>query len=101
MNPLHLPVPTLLVGIILVSFAPESPGQAHPVRPVRIIVPFPPGGGVDTVTRLLAHKMGENLGASFVIDNRAGSAGMIGADLAARAAPDGYTLLTSAPESSS
>jgi len=65
---------------------------------VRIVVPFAPGGGVDTVTRILAQKLGETMGAQFVVENRAGSGGLIGAELVAKAAPDGYTLLTSAPE---
>ncbi len=72
--------------------------QTYPARPVRIIVPFPPGGGTDSVTRLLAQKLTEQLGGSFVVENRPGGAGVLGAGLAARAAPDGYTLLTSSPE---
>ena len=72
--------------------------QTYPAHPVRIIVPFPPGGGVDTVTRLLVHKLTEQMGGSFVVDNRPGAAATIGAAFVARAEPDGYTLLTSAPE---
>lgn len=67
--------------------------QNYPVRPVRLIVPFTPGGGVDIVARAMAQKMSEGLGQSIVIDNRAGAGGLIGIELAARAAPDGHTLL--------
>jgi tripartite-type tricarboxylate transporter receptor subunit TctC len=72
--------------------------QTWPARPVRIIVPFAPSGGVDIVTRLLAQKLTEQTGGSFVVENRAGGGGILGAELVAKAAPDGYTLLTSAPE---
>jgi tripartite-type tricarboxylate transporter receptor subunit TctC len=78
--------------------APHVTAQTWPAKSVRIVVPFAPGGGVDTVTRLLAQKLTEQLGASFVVDNRPGSAGVIATELVARAVPDGYTLLTSAPE---
>jgi tripartite-type tricarboxylate transporter receptor subunit TctC len=67
--------------------------QAWPSRTVRVIVPFQPGGGTDTQSRLLGKKLTENLGQSFVVDNRSGAGGLIGAELAAKAPPDGYTLL--------
>jgi tripartite-type tricarboxylate transporter receptor subunit TctC len=67
--------------------------QNYPVKPVRGITPFPPGAGVDIVTRLIAPKLAEALGQQFIVDNRAGAAGHIGAESAAHAAPDGYTLL--------
>jgi tripartite-type tricarboxylate transporter receptor subunit TctC len=70
----------------------------YPNRPVRIIVPWPAGGGVDTVTRTVAEKMTASLGQQFVVDNRPGATGNIGAGMGAKAAPDGYTLLVaSAP----
>jgi tripartite-type tricarboxylate transporter receptor subunit TctC len=72
--------------------------SAYPNRPVRIIVPWPAGGGVDTVTRTVAEKMTASLGQQFVVDNRPGATGNIGAGMGAKAAPDGYTLLVaSAP----
>jgi tripartite-type tricarboxylate transporter receptor subunit TctC len=81
-----------------VSFCADAQAQNWPARPVRIVVPFAPGGGVDTVSRFLAQKLTEQLGGSFVVENRAGAGGLLGAELVAKAAPDGYTLLTSAPE---
>jgi len=87
-----------LVIAVACTLAAPAAAQTWPARPVRIIVPFAPGGGVDTVTRFLAQKLGEQTGGSFVVDNRPGGAGILGAELVARAAPDGYTLLTSAPE---
>lgn len=67
--------------------------QPYPVRPVRLIVPFTPGGGVDIVARAMAQKISEGLNQQIVIDNRAGAGSLIGMELAARAQPDGYTLL--------
>lgn len=67
--------------------------QAYPSRPVRIVVPFPAGGGADIFARLVGRKLTDSLGQQFVSDNRAGASGIIGCEIAARAAPDGYTLL--------
>ena len=66
--------------------------QPYPNRPVRILVPFPPGGGVDITNRILASRMTEVLGQQIVIDNRSGAAGNVGADIAAKSTPDGYTI---------
>lgn len=65
----------------------------YPNKPVRLIIPWPAGGGTDIVARIIVQKMSEDLGQTFVIDNRAGASGIIGTELAARALPDGYTLL--------
>jgi tripartite-type tricarboxylate transporter receptor subunit TctC len=67
--------------------------QEWPTKPVKVIVPFPPGGGTDTVARPLAAKLSQMLGQQFVIDNRGGAGGTIGAALAAKSPPDGYTVL--------
>ena len=72
--------------------APQAQAPSYPYRPVRLIVLFPPGGS-DTVARMLGQKLSEKLGQQLVIDNRAGAAGTIGANIAAKAAADGYTLL--------
>src|SRR5688500_15302540 len=80
------------------NLAAPAFAQTWPSKPVRIIVPFAPGGGVDTVTRFLAQKLTEQTGSTFVAENRPGAAGVLASELVARAAPDGYTLLTSAPE---
>jgi tripartite-type tricarboxylate transporter receptor subunit TctC len=66
--------------------------QAYPVRPVRLIVPFPAGGTIDMVGRMVAQGVGERIGQTMVVDNRGGAGGMLGVDLVAKAAPDGYTL---------
>src|SRR6516225_9541355 len=65
---------------------------AYPERPVRIIVPFPPGGPADVLARIVGDKLGQSLGKPFIIENKAGAGGNIGMEQGARAAPDGYTL---------
>jgi tripartite-type tricarboxylate transporter receptor subunit TctC len=67
--------------------------QTYPDKSVRVVVPFPPGGAADIVGRAITQKLTETLGKSFLVDNRSGAGGVLGADLAAHAAPDGYTLL--------
>ena len=74
-------------------FVPTSAGaQAYPAKPIRLIIPWPAGGGADVIGRTLGLKLGEALGQQMVAENRAGAAGIIGTEAAARAAPDGYTL---------
>ena len=72
---------------------------SYPARPIRLIVPYPPGGGMDIVGRMLAQKLSENMRQQFVVDNRGGANAIIGTDLAAKAAPDGYTMLLALPAS--
>lgn len=73
--------------------AMSAAAQTYPTKPVRFIVPFPPGGGVDIVARTLASPITEALGQQVVVDNRPGAAGTVGTDLAAKATPDGYTMI--------
>ena len=83
----------LTVLLLSLAFASGANAQAWPSKPIRIIVPFAPGGSTDIFARLLGERMSSALGQSVLIDNRAGAAGNIGADAVAKAAPDGYTLL--------
>jgi len=73
--------------------APAVQAQKFPDKPIRFIVPFPPGGGNDILARVIAPKMAEFLGQPVIVDNRAGAGGNIGADIAAKSAPDGYTIV--------
>ncbi|MBI4192532.1 MAG: tripartite tricarboxylate transporter substrate binding protein [Betaproteobacteria bacterium] len=72
---------------------PSRTGSAYPIRPVRLIIPYAPGGASDSVARILGQKLSASLGHSFVIDNRPGAAGTLGRGIVAKAVPDGYTLL--------
>jgi len=80
-----------------VGFAPQPAcAQAYPTKPIRLVVPFPPGGSLDVVARAIGQKLTEAWGQPVVIDNRPGAGGNIGADLVAKSAPDGYTILEGA-----
>ncbi|MBI3045127.1 MAG: tripartite tricarboxylate transporter substrate binding protein [Betaproteobacteria bacterium] len=83
----------LLVMVSATLRPAEAIAQGYPAKPVRVIVPFPPGGAADIVARAITQEMGRAWGTQVVVDNRAGAGGLIGAELGARAAPDGYTLL--------
>src|SRR5580698_9951926 len=90
---------TMLLALLLLAgtsqgrAAPQDSAAGYPARPVRVIVPFAPGGVTDVMGRLLAQKLSERLGKEFYVDNRAGAGGNIGTGVAAAAAADGYTLL--------
>ena len=87
---------TARIAILCVSVALSTAAfaqQTYPVRSIRLIVPFPPGGSIDPVARMLAPKLTESWGQQVIVDNRSGANGAIGTELLAKAAPDGYTLL--------
>jgi tripartite-type tricarboxylate transporter receptor subunit TctC len=91
-----------LVGATLVmsclAAAMPTPGRAeYPDRPIHLLLPFPPGGAVDLVARLVTARMAEDLGRGFVIENKSGAGGVIATDATAKAAPDGYTLMLTTP----
>lgn len=83
----------LVLGVISLGGVPGVEAQTYPGRPIRLVTPYPPGGGTDVFARVIAQKMTESWGYSVVVDNRAGANGNIGSALVAKAAPDGYTLM--------
>lgn len=89
-----------VLGVVLVASAVGGPmvavtshAQTYPTKPIRLITPFPPGGSTDTLARIFAQNLTEVLGEQVIVDNRGGAGGTIGVGLAARAAPDGYTIV--------
>jgi tripartite-type tricarboxylate transporter receptor subunit TctC len=90
-------MPRFLAATFLVIFlavAPGALGQEYPNKPIRVLVPYAPGGVVDTTTRIVTNKITERLGWQFVVDNRPGGNGFIAVGIAARGTPDGYTVLS-------
>jgi tripartite-type tricarboxylate transporter receptor subunit TctC len=94
----------LHAAVSVVLLVGNAFGQSYPAKPVKLIVPFPPGGNTDIVGRLIAQKLSESMGQQVYVENRAGAGGTVGAEAAAKSAPDGYTVffgttgtLTSAP----
>ncbi|HSV44321.1 MAG TPA: tripartite tricarboxylate transporter substrate binding protein [Ramlibacter sp.] len=87
------------MSFALAALGISLPGhaQTYPDKPVRIVVPYQPGGTVDLVARVLAQNLTEQTGTQFIVDNRAGASGSIGSDAVAKSAPDGYTLLLQSP----
>ena len=83
---------TILVAIVAAIAGSAARAQSYPVKPVRLIVPFPPGGNTDTLGRLMAQKLTDAFGQPFFVENRSGGSGTVGADAAAKSPPDGYTI---------
>jgi tripartite-type tricarboxylate transporter receptor subunit TctC len=83
----------VLAGALCVLSTPAWAQSGYPSKPLRLVVPWPPGGGADVLTRMLSPKLSEALAQQIVIDNRGGAAGNIGAELAAKSPPDGYTIV--------
>jgi tripartite-type tricarboxylate transporter receptor subunit TctC len=85
----------LIAAFAALAAVPDNSAraQAFPAKPVRIVVPFAPGGGVDVTARILAQRLTERVGQSFIVENRTGASGIIGTEYVVRSAPDGYTLL--------
>ena len=86
---------------VVVGVQAQAPAGSYPNRPVRLVVPYAPGGNIDITGRIIGPAMSDALGVSFVVDNRAGAGGAIGSELVARASPDGYTLLVASTGSTS
>ena len=91
--PWALPLMLAMPGTSSAQPASTSSAQTYPTKPVRVISPYPPGSSADIIGRIYAPKLTDTLGKQFVVDNRAGASGNIAAEIVARAAPDGYTLL--------
>ncbi len=84
---------SVMLALLLALFTAIAAAQSYPTKPVRLIIPFPPGGSNDVVGRMIAFQLAERLGRQVVADNQGGAGGIIGTDAAAKAAPDGHTLL--------
>ena len=82
-----------VLALLLAVFSACAAAQAYPTKPIRLIIPFPPGGSNDVVGRAMGQQLAEKLGQGVVIDNRGGAGGVIGTNEAAKSPPDGYTLL--------
>jgi len=91
------PIAVSLLAALALACAGASHAQTFPVKPVRIVVPFAPGGANDIIARVLSQRLSEPLGQQVIVENRGGAGGAIGAELVARSAPDGYTLLLANP----
>jgi tripartite-type tricarboxylate transporter receptor subunit TctC len=87
----------IAIPLLFAAFAAAHAAESYPTKPIRLIAPSSPGSGVDIVSRIIAQPLSADLGQQVVVDNRAGAGGNIGADIAAKSVPNGYTLLTCTP----
>jgi tripartite-type tricarboxylate transporter receptor subunit TctC len=83
----------LAIGFLFALISAGAAAQAYPTKPIRLMVPFPPGGSTDIVARIVAQKLGSQLGQQLVIENRGGAGGTLGTAVVAKAPPDGYSLV--------
>lgn len=90
-------ISSLVWSVALLVAHPTALAQEYPSKPIRVVVPLSPGGGTDIAARVTGQKLTERWGQQVIVDNRPGAGGTIGAEIVARAAPDGYTLLVSSP----
>ncbi len=88
----HLLKPVLISLALLLPLAGDALAQAFPTKPVRIVIGFPPGGGIDIVARIMAPKLSEALGQPVIVENKPGAGGVVGTDFVAKSAPDGHTI---------
>ena len=93
----HAAARLAVVAVASLTFSGAAGAQTYPSKPVRLIVPFAPGGGTDILGRMLCQRLAESLGQPFIVENRGGAGGMIGAEAAARSPADGYTLVLGSP----
>jgi len=90
---MHPVARSVVLALILIASVSLAHAQQYPTKPIRFVIPFPPGGSTDTMSRMITRKISEELGWQFVVDNRPGAGGTIGVAAAATAAADGHTLV--------
>ena len=87
----HLKV--LVIALLTIVSISATAADIYPSKPIKLVIPFPPGGATDIIARVVAQRLSVDIGQTVVAENRAGAAGVIGSDLAAHSAPDGYTIV--------
>ena len=93
MKTMQLQIRMIVAAVVCVLFAASAAAQPYPSKPIRLMVPFPPGGSTDIVARIVAQKLGTQLGQQLVIENRGGAGGTLGTAVVAKAPADGYNLV--------